>query len=321
MQTNLPVGVDEFSHEALLYSNTDEYLAGTVPFIQEGLASGEAVMVVELPDKIELLRSHLGAAAQGVHFADMLTLGANPALIIPAWRDFIDQNKLKGRRMRGIGEPIYPARRPAELLECQRHEELLNLAFDGGHPWRLLCPYDTSALSESVVNEGIRSHPHVHDGSGTHQKTNHGRPLSAPFDSPLPDPPRDHQSLVLDYQYQHLDRLRSLVAEQGRNAGLPDSRIAGLVMAANEVATNSLLHGGGVSFVCTWQAEGALVCEVTDGGHFDKPLIDRERPAGDPHASRGLWLSNHLCDLVQIHSNSRGTTVRLHMWLEPTPTN
>jgi anti-sigma regulatory factor (Ser/Thr protein kinase) len=320
MQTNLPARVDEFSHEALLYSNTDEYLAGTVPFIQEALASGEAVMVVELPDKIELLRSRLGAGAQGVHFADMLTVGANPALIIPAWRDFVDRNKMKGRRMRGIGEPIYPARRPAELLECQRHEELLNLAFEGGHPWRLLCPYDTSALSESVVKEGIRSHPHVHDGSGLRQ-ANHGRPRSGPFDAPFANPPRDHQSLVIDYQHQRLDRLRSLVAEQARNAGLSDSRISDLVMAANEVATNSLFHGGGVAFVRTWKADAAFVCEVTDGGRFEKPLVDRERPAGDPHASRGLWLSNHLCDLVQIHSNSRGTTVRLHIWLEPTPTN
>jgi anti-sigma regulatory factor (Ser/Thr protein kinase) len=137
----------------------------------------------------------------------------------------------------------------------------------------------------------------------------------------LLDPPRDHQSLVVGYQHQELDRLRSLVAEQGRNAGLPDSRIADLVIAANEVTTNSLFHGGGVASVRTWKVDGAFVCEVTDGGRFDKPLIDRERPAGDLRASRGLWLSNHLCDLVQIHSNSRGTTVRLHMWLEPIPTN
>jgi anti-sigma regulatory factor (Ser/Thr protein kinase) len=126
---------------------------------------------------------------------------------------------------------------------------------------------------------------------------------------------------VVDDQHPELDRLRSLVAEHGRNAGLPDSRIADLVIAANEVTTNSLFHGGGVAFVRIWQAAGALVCEVTDRGHFDRPLIDRERPADDPHASRGLWLSNHLCDLVQIQSNSRGTTVRLHMWLQPIPTN
>jgi anti-sigma regulatory factor (Ser/Thr protein kinase) len=319
VENDLPLRVEAFSHEALLYSNAEEYLAGTIPFIHDGLASGEAVLVVELPDKIELLRGRLGADAQSVEFAGMLELGANPALIIPAWREFVDRNSRKGRGMRGIGEPIYPARRPAELLECQRHEELLNVAFDGGHPWRLLCPYDTSALSESVVNEGIRSHSYVDDRSGMRRKAGQGR--SGPFDAPLPDAPPDHQSLVVDYQHHQLDQLRSLVAEQGRNAGLPAPRISDLAIAANEVTTNSLIHGGGVAFVRTWKAEGAFVCEVTDSGRFEKPLVDRERPGGDPHASRGLWLSNHLCDLVQIHSNSRGTTVRLHMWLEPTPTH
>jgi hypothetical protein len=47
------------------------------------------------------------------------------------------------------------------------------------------------------------------------------------------------------------------------------------------------------------------------------PLVDRERPAPDARASRGLWLTNHLVDLVQIQSSMKGTAVRLHMWLEP----
>jgi anti-sigma regulatory factor (Ser/Thr protein kinase) len=318
MKANMPMRVDAFSHEALLYSNTDEFLAGALPFIKEGLAAGEAVMVVELQEKIELLRAHLGADAEDVQFADMAKVGANPALIIPAWRDFVNQNRLEGRRMRGIGEPIYPARRPAELLECQRHEELLNRAFDGGEPWRLLCPYDTSALSESVLEEALRSHPHVHDRSGERSRTDHWR-LSPPFEAPFPDPPRDHRALVVDSG--RLGPVRSLVADHARNAGLPDTRVAGLVMAANEVATNSLLHGGGTAWVRTWKADGAFVCEVTDRGHFDKPLVDRERPSGDLQASRGLWLTNHLCDLVQVQSSALGTAVRLHMWLEPSQSN
>ncbi|MGI8873571.1 MAG: hypothetical protein ACR2KP_04455 [Egibacteraceae bacterium] len=35
-------------------------------------------------------------------------------------------------RLRGAGEPIWPERRPAELVECQRHESLLNVAFADG---------------------------------------------------------------------------------------------------------------------------------------------------------------------------------------------
>ncbi len=46
------------------------------------------------------------------------------------------------RPVRGIGEPVNDRRTGAELAECQVHEELLNVAFEGGSPFWLLCPYD-----------------------------------------------------------------------------------------------------------------------------------------------------------------------------------
>ena len=70
----------------------------------------------------------------------MVELGRNPACIIPAWREFL-RDAGPGPIV-GIGEPVWPGRSDAELVECSRHESLLNLAFDGGRPWRLLCPYD-----------------------------------------------------------------------------------------------------------------------------------------------------------------------------------
>ena len=156
---------DHFRHEALLYSNQSEFLAGTVAFIQEGIAGDEAILVVVSAEKISLLRAVLGSDANAVQFADMAVVGANPALIIPAWRNFADTCRRQGRRMRGIGEPIFAARRRSEMLECQRHEALLNVAFDQGDPWRLLCPYDMSNLGPAVINEARRSHPFVTDAS------------------------------------------------------------------------------------------------------------------------------------------------------------
>ena len=123
-----------FRHEALLYAGQAQFLDGVLPFIREGLAEGQAQLVATDRAKIELVRGALGEASNHVEFADMAELGANPARIIPAWREFADRN---GRRpLRGIGEPIWAGRTPAELIECQRHEALLNLAFAGAPPWR-----------------------------------------------------------------------------------------------------------------------------------------------------------------------------------------
>jgi anti-sigma regulatory factor (Ser/Thr protein kinase) len=316
VELHAPTHANTFRHEALLYASTDEFLHGTLRFIREGLAGGEAILVVEPADKLRMIREELGGEADSVHLADMSVVGANPALIIPAWREFVEENRLRGRAMRGIGEPIFEGRRPAELLECQRHEALLNVAFDNDASWSLLCPYDTSVFGPAVLNEAKRSHPFVREGSAVRANGDRGiGSWAAPYDAPLPEPPTVHRRLAL--ALDALGAARILVGEEARRAGLPEERIADVVMAVNEVGTNALRHGAGTASLSVWQDDGAFVCQVQDGGHYDLPLADRVRPGAEASASRGLWLANHLCDLVQIRSQSNGTTVRLHMWLEP----
>ena len=147
---------ESFRHEALLYAGQSGFVSGTLPFIRDGLASEEAMLVVVSQEKIDLLRHGLGSDADAVHFADMAEVGMNPARIIPAWYDFV--NEYRGRRLRGIGEPIWASRSSAELIECQRHESLLNVAFAEAPAWWLLCPYDTESLDPGVIAEARRSH-------------------------------------------------------------------------------------------------------------------------------------------------------------------
>jgi anti-sigma regulatory factor (Ser/Thr protein kinase) len=307
MSANFKQAVDEFRHEALMYAGMADFLAGTVPFIRGGLEAGEPVLVVESAAKIALLRSELGADARSVAFADMADVGANPARIIPAWTDFVKRQGGDGRRLRGIGEPIWNGRTPLELIECQRHESLLNTAFATGEPWWLLCPYDTETMDPDVIDEARRSHPYVTDGTSFH-RSNDFRGLdacAAPFDAPLPEPGSGVHELAFN--------AFNLVEVRGQ------SRAANFVLAANEIATNSVVHGGGKGSFRIWREAGAVSCEVRDAGHISNPLVDRELPAAEAAGSRGLWLANQLCDLVQIRSVPGGTAVRLHMWLKPTP--
>ena len=98
-------------------------------------------------------------------------------------------------------------------------------------------------------------------------------------------------------------------------AGLNPDRTADLVLAVDEVASNSLRHGGGRGTLRIWREQGALVCEVRDAGRFEDPLAGRERPALDRDGGRGLWMVNQLCDLVQLRSFPSGAVVRLHVYL------
>ena len=301
---------EPFSHEALLYAGERELVDRTAAFAREGLAAGEAVLVMLAGRKIGAVRSELGRDADGVAFADMDIVGANPARIIPAWREFAAENA--GRRLRGVGEPIWAAREGPELVECQRHEALINLAFADVAGFRLLCPYDVQALDPAVVEEARRSHPVVVNGGRTRSEAYSGlEAVSAPFDAPLPEPAAEPDEMT--FGIDDLKPLRWLVASSAEAAGLGTVRAEDFVLAVNEVASNSVKHGGGRGTLRLWQEPSALVCEVRDGGRIDQPLIGRERPSVGQAGGQGLWIANQVCDLVQVRSFDDGSAVRLHM--------
>jgi anti-sigma regulatory factor (Ser/Thr protein kinase) len=304
-------GSDAFRHEALLYSGADGFIEGTLPFLRDGARSGDAMLVVVATAKIERLRDELGADADAVAFADMAAVGSNPARIIPAWRAFVDAHP--DRRVRGIGEPIWAQRSAAELVECQRHEALLNLAFANAAGFTLLCPYDVDALSPAVIEEAQHSHPVLVSGGAERASANYldVEAIAAPFAEPLPDPPQDAHALAFDAGT--LGAVRHVVAARAAAAGLREPRAGDLVLAVNEAATNSVMHGGGQGVLRTWSEPDAMICEVSDGGAIVEPLAGREQSSDGNLGGHGLWLCNQLCDLVQIRSFADGGVVRLHM--------
>lgn len=304
----------EFRHSALLYAGEDSFLEGTVPFIEEGLESEQPVLVMVPGRKIAPLQHALGAAASDVRFADMVEIGANPARIIPAWRRFVSDSAQGGRRVRGIGEPIWAGRSDAELVECQRHESLLNLAFADAAPIDLLCPYDEQALDEAVIEEALRSHPTICDDHGAVRESGDYRgldPLSEPFRAPLPEPPADAHELGFDATT--LGGVRSFTLGYARDAGLSRRRCEDLVIAVNELASNSVRHGGGSGVLRIWRELAGVVAEVSDRGRIDWPLAGREQPGSGQIGGHGLWLVNQLCDLMQMRTFPDGSVVRIHV--------
>ena len=303
-----------FHHEAMLYAGDDEFLAGALRFLREGLARGEPAMVVVSARKIALLRDALGADAERVRFADVRDVGANPARVIPAWSAFLREAGGGGLSLRGIGEPLYPERSPAERVEWDRHESLLNLAFASAVDFRLLCPYDVSALEPSAIAWAHRTHPLVSDADGRVRQSAafHGLGVAAePCRAPLPAPPADAQAIAI--MPAGLTALRAMVARRAARAGLSARRNEDLVLAVNELATNTIRHGGGAGTLTIWDTAAALVCEVTDAGHVADPLAGRILPEPGQVGRYGLWLVNQLCDLVEQRAAPGGNLVRVSM--------
>jgi anti-sigma regulatory factor (Ser/Thr protein kinase) len=308
-------GKQAFRHEAMFYAGEDGFLTGIVPFVRGAVEAGEPILVAVDSAKIAAIKGELNGESEAVHFADMEQVGRNPACIIPAWRDFLAEHAPDGRPVRGVGEPIWAGRSEAELVECHQHESLLNLAFGDRPSFWLVCPYDETGLDDHVLEEARHTHPLlVEDGtaraSGVYMAPGTG---PGPFDGELPEPWADPAELRFDRD--RLREVRRFLAGHAKDSGLPEARQADVVLAVSEIATNSVLHGGGEGTVRVWREETAFVCEVEDAGRFDEPLLGRHRPYADQGSGRGLWIVNHLCDLVQMRSFPSGSVIRLHMSL------
>jgi anti-sigma regulatory factor (Ser/Thr protein kinase) len=88
-----------------------------------------------------------------------------------------------------------------------------------------------------------------------------------------------------------------------------------LVLAVNELTSNSIRYGGGSGWLRVWREGGTLMCEVRDAGHLTAPQLGRACPDVSQPSGRGLWLVDHLCDEIHIRSSRAGTTVRVHKHL------
>ena len=297
----------EFRHDALIYSDPQEFLEGTVPFLRAALEAEEPALVAVGKEKTALLEGELGEDAAAIRFADMEMLGRNPGRIIPFWRQFVDESG--GRPVRGIGEPVWPGREHHEIDECQRHESLLNVAFGGTPAWSLLCPYDGRRLADEVLACVASSHQHV-AGKGLVEGTSGYLERRDCFDGELPGPPPVMDSLT--FTRDRLAQVRRRVEHAAGLVGLSADRTMDLVLATSELAANSVVHGGGSGTLRVWRDADRLVVEVEDRGVIEEQLVGRVRPNNAQLSGRGLWLAHQLCDLVQIRSGERGTTVRLH---------
>ncbi|MDJ0343565.1 sensor histidine kinase [Streptomyces sp. H10-C2] len=301
-----------FAHPALFYRGPDDFLAGTVPFITEGLDRGEPVAVAVPGPNLDLLAKALHGRAGDAHLLDMTQAGRNPGRIIPGvLRAFADA--YPDRRVRIIGEPIWPGRSAVEYPACVQHEALINLAF-ADRDVTILCPYDAEQLSPAVLADAAATHPVLIDDTGSVPSPDYAPTrVVADWNVPLPEAPDGAQ--VLAFDDATLTEPRLAAYRYAMCAGLDRDRIPDVELAVNELATNAILHGGGSGTLRVWTEAGHLVCELRDRGHLTDPLVGRVPVRRATPGGRGMLLVNHLADLVRIYTTAAGTTLRVYFAL------
>jgi anti-sigma regulatory factor (Ser/Thr protein kinase) len=296
-------------HLALLYQDATDYLAAVRAFVQGGVTSAEPVLVAVPQRKVGWLRRELPGGDGELTFADMTELGRNPARIIPSVLAFAGRHAR--HRVRYLGEPAWPGRSPAELRETARHEALINVAF-AAVPATLMCAYDLAGLPGQVIADAGCAHPALLQDGREQPSSRYTGPGRPPHADPFPAPPA--AAAALSY-HRDLRPVRALVAEAARHAGLPPDRATDLVIAASEVAANTLRHTADGGTIWLWHTPAEIICQIHDTGVITDPLAGSHLPASDLPGGKGLWLVNQVCDLVELQTSPAGTTLRLHMHL------
>ncbi len=294
-------------HIALLYREPTEYAAAVDDFVKAAIAEQEPVFVAVPRGQLSLLSQPTEDSL--VSLAEMEELGRNPARIIAALRVFADQHA--GRRIRYLGESLWLGRTKAERCETARHESLLNLAFADAQV-TIMCPYNAATLPRSAITSARSTHPLLLSGGRQRTSARYSGPDKTPacLTKGLAEPPARAHALAYD---RDLRAVRALVAAAADRARLSADRSTDLVIAASEVAANTVRHTTGGGVIRLWHTAAEVLCQIDDGGFISDPLAGYFRPAGGMPGKQGLWLVNQICDLVELRTARSGTSIRLHM--------
>lgn len=307
---------DSLVHRALLFTQDEQFLAVTVPFLRGGQAEGGHSVVIS--EHAGRLREALGPDAAAVEFIDPDRWFGAPARTLTAYLAHARERWWPRGPVWVVAEPVWHRRSPAETREWARMESLLNLAF-ARTPSRLLCAYDVRALPPGVADDVGRTHPVLVGVAGSLTSPAFVDPAVFYAEGnrgPLPPPCEPAESQA--FAGGDLPGLRAFVGRAAGRRGLSHSRCLALVQCVSEIATYVVRTGGGRGAVWVWCESDEVVCDVVDTrAGLDDRFLGYFPPAPYRPAGAGMWAIRQLCDLVEIRSSERRAVVRLHMRLGP----
>jgi len=305
----------QLAHQAFLYDGAEQFAEAMAPLVRAGAARGDKVLVAAKGESTEALRAELGPAAAGIELHDTLEWHPRPVHRLMAVQRTIAQLR-PGASLLALGEPVWSGSE-AQRREWARYESTINVALADA-PLRFICLYDRSELPEAILAHGRGTHPEVVDGAIA-------CPCAA-FESPerfvreldaggAAQPGRDHYDIGFSGDHH---AFRGLLAGLALECGMGADRAEELVLAANEVVTNSVLYGEPPIAARCWVADGDFVCEISDSGAgVADPFAGWTLPLAGAEGGWGLALARRICDALEVTSGEGGSSrVRLYVALD-----
>jgi anti-sigma regulatory factor (Ser/Thr protein kinase) len=311
MRTGAARGQVGHFHEAGFYVSDTEFRALIVPFVEEGIAAGEPVIIGYDDRKNALVHSWVTDPSAVTFLADN-SLYATPARAIAAYRRLFELHVARGAGQIRITGELGHSGNGGNFEGWDRYEAAVNTVWDDFPVWGL-CLYDAATAPAAVFDVVERTHPRLVSASGTRHASSRFQEV-ADFEAlpPTPDPLEDTTPMIELVDASAAEARRVLV-RVGRSH-VADTILNELLIGVSEAVGNALIHGRAPTTVRIWVTPGRLVISVHDQGRGPADPLAGLVPAADRTATTlglGLWLIHQLDIDVALKHADDGFTVRL----------
>ncbi len=113
------------------------------------------------------------------------------------------------------------------------------------------------------------------------------------------------------FRQADIPAIRRFAATFAARAGMRAAQLSDFALAVSEAAACATSRGPCTARLRLWTTGSRALCEISGDG-----VLLGQEPDGAAHSDAEAlrrWLLRQLCDCVQVHSDSRGVTVRFSM--------
>jgi anti-sigma regulatory factor (Ser/Thr protein kinase) len=303
-----------FEHQALIYGSVGELRAAAVPFLTEGLAAGQAVVLVCRSPLTREIVTAIGRDAS-VRVVDPAEIFTGSARAVAALRRLALDCDGSSAGVRIVGSVPFEGS-PDGFREWGRYEAAVNVALA---PLRLssICAYDKRDVPKPVRAIIGRTHPFIRTPRAV-QASPHFLDPATFVRLTTPDVPDPAERAAPDVDMPAIEDVYDLAeARSAIRGALARAPVGGLTVgdftaAAGELLANAVQHGRPAVQLRLWIRPDRLVCTVHDRGPgFDDPLAGYiPPPDAAERGGAGLWLARQTCDSLDMRQDRNGFRVR-----------